>query len=184
MVSGAIELMTSNEYGNTAICTIKHPKLKAGSWMIETIFSTQTSAPQKLKTYRYMPQQIVRLLTDSEGKNLGQQLKHGQINELSQKVNKTLVPKLIKQLSPVLPAVIEKARKTAEKNLPTLIEKALQQLEQDMGSEIQRLQNLQQINPNIRDSEIDYLINTQQACRDAIEQSQLKFEAIRVIICA
>lgn len=183
MVSGAMELVMTHEYGNTAICTMKHPKLKAGTWFLETIFTTQVTAPQSEQVYRFMPLQTIRLLLDDQGRNLGAKLTHQSINEIARRIDPRVASDLVKQLREPLQKVITQSQQMAEGFLPTLKQRANDKLNEFMTSEIDRLTSLQAKNPGIRDEEITHLTDSHERVAARLDQAQIKFDGMRIVIC-
>jgi ATP-dependent helicase HepA len=67
--------------------------------------------------------------------------------------------------------------------LPTLIEKATEKMMTHMTSEIKRLVSLKEKNPAIRDEEINHLKDSTLKIHASLQQTQIKFDALRIIIC-
>jgi ATP-dependent helicase HepA len=53
-----------------------------------------------------------------------------------------------------------------------------------LGIEVNRLKALAQVNPNVRPEEIEFLEDRLRLLSSAIESSQIRLEAVRLIIAA
>lgn len=66
--------------------------------------------------------------------------------------------------------------------MPAISEEAKQRFSQRFGREIERLQYLQSVNPNVRDSEIKQLQRSYEQGLQALEQLSLIPDSIRVLV--
>ena len=57
LVTGAIDLVTSNEYGNTSVTAMKSTLFTPGTVLIESIFMVESASSIKLQSNRYFPLQ-------------------------------------------------------------------------------------------------------------------------------
>ena len=53
-----------------------------------------------------------------------------------------------------------------------------------LGHEVNRLKALAQVNPNVRQEEIEFLEQRLRLLTSAVESSQIRLEAVRLIIAA
>jgi len=65
MVTGIMDVILSSEQGNAALAICKHPKLKTGDILLETLFRIEGTAPRQLQIDRFLPPQMIRLLVDT-----------------------------------------------------------------------------------------------------------------------
>ena len=63
-----------------------------------------------------------------------------------------------------------------------IVDKARAQMAQTLQQDLDRLEALKAVNPNVRDSELEYLRNLQAELHHLIDQTQLKLDAIRFIV--
>ena len=83
---------------------------------------------------------------------------------------------------PVIHGLIGKAQPIAEELKAGIVDKARAQMAQTLQQDLDRLEALKAVNPNVRDSELDYLRNLQAELHHLIDQTQLKLDAIRFIV--
>ena len=182
MVSGAMDLVLSGEYGNTAFCTLKLPPLKAGTVLLEAIYILHCSAPAELQLQRRLPLTTVRIVIDSNGTDLSHILTAGHLNRLGQKVHRRSAQELIAHARVQLSAMIEQAEGLAEAKKGAIIDSAQTSMEAEQHTELQRLQALAQVNPNIRAEEVEFLAAMGSRSARYMQGSQLKLDAIRVAL--
>ena len=78
--------------------------------------------------------------------------------------------------------LIGKGQAIAEELKGGIVDKARAQMAQTLQQDLDRLEALKAVNPNVRDSELDYLRNLQAELHHLIDQTQLKLDAIRFIV--
>ncbi|MFT5705801.1 MAG: ATP-dependent helicase HepA [Oceanospirillaceae bacterium] len=182
LVTGAIDMMLSGDYGNTSFCTLKLPPIKEGSLLIEAIFTPHCAAPKSLQLNRYIEQGIHRVLLDSNDNDLSAIISTDNIHALSKKVPKKSAQNLIKHARNQIEQQIVKVENIAKTQQPEMISKALSKINHQMEAELTRLQALAKVNPNIRESEIEYQREAHLALQKYAASLQLKLEAIRIIV--
>lgn len=182
LVTGAMDMMLSGDYGNTAFCTLKLPPIKEGTLLIEAIFTPHCAAPKSLQLNRYIEQGMQRFLLDSNGTDLSGIISHDNLNSLAKRVPNKSAQNLIKHARDQIEAQIGKIEAIAKSQQPAMIEKALNKINHHMQGEITRLQALSTVNPNIRVTEIQHQREVLTALQDYASSLQLKLEAIRIII--
>ncbi|WIO75449.1 RNA polymerase-associated protein RapA [Porticoccaceae bacterium LTM1] len=182
MVSGSMEMILSGEFGNTSVCTMKLPPLKPGNLLLETVFTLHCAAPRSLQVPRYMPSRKVRVVVESNGKDLSAVLTPQHYQKLAQGVAKGTAQELVRHARPQITALIDKAETIASSQQQGLIDAAIAKMEQSQGVELQRLKSLAKVNPNIRQDEIDYLEETRDQLQKYLEGAELRLDSLRVAI--
>lgn len=182
MVSGAMDMVLSSDFGNTAFCTLKLPPLKAGTLLLEAVFVVQCTAPADLQLQRYLPLTIIRVVVDSNNTNLSKVLTPEHIEKLGQKVPKRSAQDLIRHARPQLTAMVEHSQGVAQAQVATIVEQAVHQMREEQGSELDRLVALSAVNPNIRQQEIDYVTLSIGSLDSYLQDAQLKLDAVRVAV--
>ncbi len=182
LVLGAMDMMLSGDYGNTAFCTIKLPPLKEGSLLIEAIFTPHCAAPKSLQLNRYIEQGMQRFLLDSNDTDLSAIISGENIDTLAQRVPNKSAQNLIKHAREQIEQQIAKVEVLAKNQQPQMIAKALANIDSHMLVEISRLQALAEVNPNIRAAEVEHQRQVLGSLQDYASSLQLKLEAIRIII--
>ncbi len=182
MVLETLDMIATSEKGNTALCTIKLPPLKAGTFLLEMVYTLHCPAPKGVQLTRYLPVTPLRFLFDQKQKNLANAITSAQLTQLGSRVKRGPAQNLIKHLRDTIKAFSEHGQMLAEEQLVTQVAEARHNIETNMGKEISRLQTLAKINPNIRQAEIDYLEQTQANMLEYLALAKVKLDCIRVFI--
>lgn len=180
MMRGGIDLILGSEIGATSVALLKNKALPVGSILLELIFVAESAAHPQL--YRFMPPTPIRLLMDKNGQNLGEKVAFNAFNRQLTPVNRHLGSKLVTASQPVIHGLIGKGQPIAEELKAGIVDKARAQMAQTLQQDLDRLKALKAVNPNVRDSELDYLRNLQAELHHLIDQTQLKLDAIRFIV--
>ncbi|KFN17450.1 RNA polymerase-associated protein RapA [Aeromonas bestiarum] len=180
MMRGGIDLILGSEIGATSVALLKNKALPVGSILLELIFVAESAAHPQL--YRFMPPTPIRLLMDKNGQNLGEKVAFDAFNRQLTPVNRHLGSKLVTASQPVIHGLIGKSQPIAEELKAGIVDKARAQMAQTLQQDLDRLEALKAVNPNVRDSELDYLRNLQAELHHLIDQTQLKLDAIRFIV--
>lgn len=182
LVRGAQDLIALTEFGNTAFCTLKLPPLKPGNLMLEALYILHCPAPADLQLFRHMPQSLLRVLLDNNGKDLSAVLGIDQLSKLLQKIPRNNAQELVRHARPVLTEMLQKAEDKAKPQQANLIAAAQQKVSEEINAELARMKALAKVNPNVRQSEIDYLQERLAASQHYLLQAKLRLDSLRVIM--
>jgi ATP-dependent helicase HepA len=182
LVRGAQELIALTEFGNTAFCTLKLPPLKPGNLMLEALYVLHCPAPAELQLFRHMPQSLLRVLLDHNGKDLNAVLGIDQLGKLLQKVPRNNAQELVRHARPALVDMLQKAEDKAKPQQADLIASAQRKVSEEINAELSRMKALAKVNPNVRQSEIDYLQERLVASQHYLSQAKLRLDSLRVIM--
>lgn len=182
MVTGAMDMVLNGDFGNTAFCTLKLPPLKPGTVLLEAVFILQTSGPGELQLQRYLPLTTVRIVVDSHGNDLSKVLTPAHVEKLGQKVPRRSAQDLVRHTRTEIAGMIAQAEGLAQAQQPLLLQQAVASLREQHAEELQRLQALAAVNPNIREDEINFTRQLADSAEQFIGRAQLKLDAIRVAL--
>lgn len=178
MVIGAMEMVLDNELGNTAVTAIKLPGVKPGTLLLESLFVLES--PQR--TSRYLPPTTVRVLLDESGKDLAAIVSHDAMKALKAKVDKKTSVKVVRARAEQLQDLVRHSEKRAAAQLDAIMQQASTRSTHLLSEEIHRLEALRQVNPNVRDDEIDFFSRELQDLNHIIESLRLRLDGLRVIV--
>lgn len=182
MVTGAMDMVLNGEFGNTAFCTMKLPPYKAGTILLEAIFTTSCPAPATLQLHRYLPLTMCRIVVDSKGNDLSELLTEKHFNKLGQRVRRLAAQDFIRHARAKIVAMIKQAEQLATDQEPLIVDTAKTRMKQLQESELERLRALSQVNPNIRQEEIDHLKAETDELEHYLASTHLKLEAVRLAV--
>ncbi len=182
LVTGAQDLISLSEFGNTAFCTLKLPPLKPGTLLLEALFVLHCPAPTELQLFRYMPQSLLRVLLDDKGKDLSGVLGINQLSKLLQKVPRNNAQDLVRHARPTLTTMVQKAEEITSAKQAELIAEAIAKVTEQLNGELLRMKALKTVNPNVRQEEIDYLQQRLSASQHFLSQAKIRLDALRVVL--
>ncbi len=182
IATGALELVLSNETGNTALVAIKHPGLSAGTIYLECVYVLEPVAQKELQSKRYLPPTTIHLVTDQQGKNISGTLRHELINQLLIPIDTDTAKNVVRSQTNEIKTMIEAGEQLANGKKPQLIAKARQQAMATLDTEIERLRALKAHNPNVREEEIQFFESQREAIKIALSTATVRLDATRIIV--
>jgi ATP-dependent helicase HepA len=168
--------------GNTALALLKHPAIPGGRLMAELVYRTYCPAPKRLHLNRFLPPTAVRVLLDASGANLTDKVSFAGLSKHLQRVKKAHARELIKHHQDSLRELIQQSEAEAARELPSIVEAAQMRMRASLDGELSRLEALARKNPSVRDDELNALREERKALDEAIEATQLRLDAIRLIV--
>lgn len=175
-------MVLGSELGNTAISTLSLKSFAAGTLLLECFYVMQCRAPRKLQVSRFLPPTPIRILLDSQNRDLSDIINHEQLNTLSSSIRKSARLAVIKEIRTQLEQLLGRADEMVQSRLPALLAEADTRVEKIVGGEQARLQELQQVNPAIRDDEIAFFASQRDTVQKHIASATLELQAARVVI--
>jgi ATP-dependent helicase HepA len=182
MILEAMEMVHSTELGNAAIGTIRLKGVAAGTLLLEAFYTVNCVAPRSLQLECFLPLSPMRLLVDARGKDLAALLSHERLNALVEKVKKATALAIIKQVYADVEAKMALAGVQAERRLQGILTAAEEEMRTGLGAELARLRALREINPAIRQEELDHLAWRIEQCAIHIRHATLQLQALRLIV--
>jgi len=182
MVTGAMDMVINGDFGNTAFCTLKLPPLKAGTILLEAVFTVSCPAPPALQLHRYLPLASIRIVIDGRHNDLSNILTEKHFNQLGKPARRHVAQDFIRGARPKLVGMIEHAEQLAGGQEQTIIDAAKLHMQNLQQSELERLNALAKVNPNIRQEEIDYLVTETNTLEEHLNAAHIKLEALRVAV--
>jgi ATP-dependent helicase HepA len=182
MVRDAMDMVVTNELGNTALTAIKYRGAQPGSVLLECLFVLEVAAVEALQSQRYLPPTTIRVVMDERGNDHNNKLAHDAINMAGAHVDTSTAIQVVRAKQKVLKALLESCEQCAQQQAPAIFKAAHAQAEDILLREINRLKALQQVNPNVRDAEITFFEQQLQALTQLIDATRLRMDALRVIV--
>ncbi len=182
IVIQAMELITSDVMGNSCLIAIKHPRLKRGTLLVETLHRIETVAPASLQIDKYLPPQLIRSLISVNGANIAHEISYDSFESIRIEIDQAALTKGLTSHMPAIRKMISAANTHSENETFKQIKTGLSAMNSTLQSEIGRLQQLARVNPNIRQEEIDYLHTIQADLAEYINSAIPRLDAVRLII--
>ena len=83
---------------------------------------------------------------------------------------------------PILHPLFAKGEEYAQAAVDELVIQAREKMTTQLTGELDRLESLKAVNPNIREEELEYLRNQMQELNTYLDASQLQLDAIRMVL--
>ncbi|KIO35867.1 RNA polymerase-associated protein RapA [Shewanella sp. cp20] len=182
LVQTGLDLITSSETGTTSVAVLKNKALPAGTVFLELIYMADASAPRSSQLYRYMPPTPVRVLLDKNGNNLSENVSYESFDKQLSAVNRHIASKLVNASQTILHPLFAKGEAFAEAAMKQLTEEASARMTQQLTAELERLEALKAVNPNIRDEELEHLRNQMVELGNYLDGCQLQLDAVRLVL--
>ena len=178
VVRGALDLLLGSESGNVAFGVWKDAGSEA--FLLETVVVVECVAPPALHVDRFLPATPVRVVVDhalvEQTDNPALAAARLEAGDVFRLLDRGAVKKKL------LPAMHEKALALAAEKMAALVASATTTMEAQLQEEIERLEDLRQINDHIRPEEIAAVREQRDALRAALAASRLRLDALRLIL--
>ncbi|GIU16313.1 RNA polymerase-associated protein RapA [Shewanella colwelliana] len=182
LVQTGLDLITSSETGTTSVAILKNKALPAGTIFLELIYMADASAPKSSQLYRYMPPTPVRVLLDKNGNNLSDNVSYESFDKQLSAVNRHIASKLVNASQTLLHPLFAKAETFAEAELQLLTETARAKMTTQLTGELERLEALKAVNPNIRDEELAHIKSQMSELNTYLDGCLLQLDAVRLVL--
>ena len=176
LIHEAMDIITSEVNGKASLGFMSNTALPAGAFFVECLYILQANTDNTAGFNPYLPQTPVLIQVDSQGNSM-----NNVSVELS-KVDRKLSQKLVPALEKPIKLVLAKAEAIAQARVKPVKEAAHAFIHAQLGAEITRLTELQQVNPSISKAEIAHMQSTLDQAQARIEEATLYLDAIRVVI--
>jgi ATP-dependent helicase HepA len=178
MIRGALDLLLGSEAGNASFGVWKAGGSEAIFLEIHAI--VECVAPPVLHVDRFLPPTAIRVAVDhaltdfTDDPDLrAAQLEKGDVFRL---LDRRVVKKKL------LPAMQEKALALAAERMQSLVAAATQSMTAQLKAEIERLEDLREINSHVRPQEVAAIREQQAALQNAIASAHIRTGALRLIL--
>ncbi|MBB1268230.1 RNA polymerase-associated protein RapA [Shewanella sp. SR44-3] len=182
LVQTGLDLITGSETGTTSVAVLKNKALPAGTLFLELIYMADASAPKSSQLYRYLPPTPIRVLLDKNGNNLATKVDYASFDKQLSAVNRHIASKLVNASQPLLHPLLAQGQEQAQLGLDALLVDARTKMTSQLSAELERLEALKAVNPNIREEELEYVRNQMAELHGYLDASQLQLDAIRMVL--
>lgn len=182
MVEGVMEMILGSDFGNTAVCTMKLPPLQPGTLLLEAIYRINCAAPKAMQVSRYLPAATVRVVVDSNGNDLSKVLTQAHFDKLGERVPRSTAQNLVRHGREQIQGLLDTAESLATPQRDTAVGAATDRVAQLLGGELERLQALAKVNPNIRGEELVHQQSQKDGLDAYLSEATLNLDAVRIAL--
>nr|WP_136251579.1 RNA polymerase-associated protein RapA [Ningiella ruwaisensis] len=176
LVTHCIDSVLTDVVGKASICFVNHDDMPTGAFWVEAIAVLNPSADADLQLYRFLPATPLRVCVDAKN-----QLCDTMFDPIF-KVKPKMAQQLLGALQAQIDQGIEALKNHANKELDAVKQQALTQVDEELGDEIHRMTELQQVNPAIRDEEIAFLVQQKAKLQDIIRSAEPYLDSVRIVV--
>jgi ATP-dependent helicase HepA len=148
--------------------------------LLETVFILECMAPSHLDLGRYLTCNPIHLVVDHEGRDITEKFDAGK-GKILMEDQKNRFKEFESMGRVILPSMMEAAQALAQRLSLDIMEKTKIKIEQMLGQEIERLLELQKINPDIRESEITAVRQQLASLLKHVQSARPRLDALRLI---
>ncbi|WP_089717213.1 helicase-related protein, partial [Candidatus Entotheonella palauensis] len=181
LVRGALDLILHSREGNVTVAAMQLASRSAGQVLVEGLFKLDCPADLQLQAQRYLPPDLLRVVVDADGCDCAVDIDADAVSEAAVGVPLHLARDLVEAQYETIRQQVAAAEALAEAQAPQLREQSVAQMEAELGAEFNRLAALAKVNPSIREDELEALQKEIDELREALSQSRVQMEAVRVL---
>lgn len=182
LMQSIFESVHSGTFGNTTVATLQSNSMPEGMLLVEVNFRIEAIAPKLLNLPAYLPTPLIRVFLTQQGTDFSQKISSDAIRSHIHRLDKAKARHVIKARKDVIEARYYQAENLAKSQLEAISQEAQARFGGRWQREIERLQYLQRINPNVRDSEITALERLHEQGMTALGQLAVVPDSIRVLV--
>ncbi|PWC15673.1 RNA polymerase-associated protein RapA [Brenneria roseae subsp. americana] len=182
LIRNGLDLILSGDTGSCAVSLLKNKALPVGTLLAELVYVVEAQALKHLQLTRFLPPTPVRLLMDRKGVNLAAQVEFESFNRQLNAVNRHTSSKLVNAVQADVHAMLQQAESLMEEQARQLITDAQHQADQQLRRELERLEALKAVNPNIREDELKALEDQREQVLSNLHQANWRLDAIRLVV--
>ncbi|MCH6257326.1 RNA polymerase-associated protein RapA [Puniceicoccaceae bacterium K14] len=179
LISESFDLLVNSDKGTASFCVLEGD---APNILLEAIFVLESVSHSKLHVDRFLSPTPIRIVVDIRGNDLSDELdpesldaeiEDGSVNRFLERPGFTVE---------FLRAMLEGAEGIADDYAKKVKSKARTSMVNALSTELTRLEDLSRINDNVSDDEIVMAKKEIKGVDNAIKQSRLRLDSIRLIV--
>ncbi len=182
LITALMDMIVTDEPGNTAVSAIKIPSVKQGSLLLECLFILDSGSDREVANIRTLPAPMIRTVIDQRGQDLTDTLQHENINRGCENVPHETAVKIVRGFTPTLKQMVTQSKALAQSRSGSKLAETYQPVLAKLETESSRLLALQQVNPNVRDEEIQFFQSQHTTLSQLMETATLRLDALRLIV--
>ncbi len=182
MIQGGIDLLLSEGVGTSAVSLLKNKALPVGTLLLELVYTVQTQAPKRLGLSRFLPTTPVRMMMDAKGNDLSAQVEFEGFNRQLSPVGRHIANKLVSSVQTEVHHLIERSEGLMSAPVAEIKAQAMAKMTSQLGAELERLQALKAVNPNIREDELTLIAEQISESKRFIESADYQLDSLRLIV--
>jgi ATP-dependent helicase HepA len=177
LTRGLLDLLLGSRTGNCAFAVWKESG--EDGLILETHFVIECIAPPAWHADRFLPPTPVRIAVDHASKDLTAEAKLKRASLVKGDATGLLEKPVVRKK--LLPAMLAEAERLATAAMEEATKEAATSMNRQLSDEIERLEDLAQVNPHVTPQEIEALKARKGELATAIAASRIRLDAVRLI---
>lgn len=182
LVADAMEQVLHQQTGNSAAIALRHPGLKPGQLLLESLFVVECLAPRNLQPGRFLPPTLLRILIDGKGGRHEDEIPCDELMREAQPLEAHQLKALLGDYRALILRLLEASEAAARQRLPGILKTANQAMMGEYTREIQRMTALKRHNPGVREEEIRMLQRQGSELHRHLQSTRLRLDALRLVV--
>lgn len=182
MVENAMDMILDEALGQANASAISNGSFPKNIMLVDATYTYECIADQSLDIGRYLSAGPERFLLGSNKKDYTAALAELDANSVRQRIELQKLKLVIKGQQEIIRFLLDHSEKMAKSRLDGIISEAQANVENTLQTEIDRLVELQKVNPSVRDDEVTALQNLKQASNDALLETTANLVAVRILV--
>ena len=178
LVRGALDTLLGSETGNSAFAVWKAPG--RGGIFLEIHAVVECIAPPALHAARFLPSTPIRIVVDQALTDQSDEEAFRTAKMEKGDVLPVIDTPVLKKKH--LPAMLAKAQSLAEGKMRIIVDAADTSMELGLQSEIERLEDLREINDHVRPQEIQAIRDQKSELRKALASACLRIDTVKLVL--
>jgi ATP-dependent helicase HepA len=176
LIHNAIDIVLTDVLGKSSVGFIADPELPKGAYWIEALYVLSAQAPAHLQLSRFLPPTPIRICLDANNRP------HPHDFDVTRSAGRKLATQLVQALEAKIKQHLVDANHLAHAQANKLLSDAINNMQSTLGSEVQRLTDLQQQNPAIRNEEISFIEEQIKALNTILQATDVQLDALRIVV--
>ncbi|VAW87259.1 RNA polymerase associated protein RapA [hydrothermal vent metagenome] len=185
MVAALMEWVSGTEIGNTSVVVIdgKGDDVGQSSFFLEIHYVVECPAPKVYQVGQYLAQNGLRVVINDKRNDCSDQLDYAAINSriIDHDIDPLAMQQVVREQMTQIETILEAGNNIVNKRLNEIITLAGKSMTVALSEEIQRLNVLKAVNPNIRDEELVFLQDRMRSLNCYISAAKVRVDALRLI---
>ncbi len=176
MVRDTLDQILTSDCGNASSAKMAGNKQAI---ILELLFSLESSVASHLRGERFLPPTPISVVINQAGKNCSDEYPNLNANTLEDFNAGAMLQN--QKARDIIDTMINAGRKEAQQQVQPIINDALDLVNKEITPQIERLTELQLVNPSINNNEITALKTQYQALNVGLSKTRLRLDALRLI---
>lgn len=182
LVLQSLDLVLQDNPGKVSAGVLHDKRLARGTLVLESLYRVTVTAPPRLQARRWFPTSTLRAVVDSQKRSIGKSLTAEQIDVNMNVFDKDQLRALVRDRRDDLQLLSRLCQQVAERQLPDLIAANTATMHAKLDAELARLEALKTVNPQVHDSELDYIRTQRAELTSAFSNARVQLEALRLLL--